>query len=67
MALDASVEMYAFIYLFMVFRSRVSLCVPGCPGTHSVDQDGFKLRDVPASASQGLGLKLSTPTAQPQC
>ena len=38
------------------FQDRVSLCSPGCPGTHSVDQAGLKLRDPPASASQGLGL-----------
>jgi hypothetical protein len=35
----------------------VSLCSPGCPGTHSVDQAGFELRNLPASASQVLGLK----------
>jgi hypothetical protein len=27
---------------------RVSLCSPGCPGTHSVDQAGLKLRNPPA-------------------
>jgi hypothetical protein len=49
---------YLFIYLFIfVFRDRVSLCSPGCPGTHSVDQAGLKLRNPPASASQVLGLK----------
>jgi hypothetical protein len=37
---------------------RVSLCSPGCPGTHSVDQAGLKLRNLPASASQVLGLKV---------
>jgi hypothetical protein len=31
---------------------RVSLCSPGCPGTHSVDQAGLELRNPPASASQ---------------
>jgi hypothetical protein len=31
--------------------NRVSLCSPGCPGTHSVDQVGLELRDWPASAS----------------
>jgi hypothetical protein len=36
---------------------RVSLCCPGCPGTHSVDQAGIELRSQPASASQVLGLK----------
>jgi hypothetical protein len=41
----------------LVFRDRVSLCSPGCPGTHSVDQAGLELRNPPASASQVLGLK----------
>jgi hypothetical protein len=34
-----------------VSQNRVSLCSPGCPGTHSVDQAGLKLRGLPASAS----------------
>jgi len=38
-------------------RDRVSLYSPGCPGTHSVDQAGLKLRNPPASASRVLGLK----------
>jgi hypothetical protein len=42
---------------FLVFQDRVSLCSPGCPGTHSVDQAGLELRNPPASASQVLGLK----------
>jgi hypothetical protein len=37
------------------FRDRVSLY--SCPGTHSVDQAGLELRNLPASASRGLGLK----------
>jgi hypothetical protein len=41
----------------MVFHDRVFLCSPGCPGTHSVDQAGFELRDPPASAFWVLGLK----------
>jgi hypothetical protein len=41
----------------LVFRDSISLCSPGCPGTHSVDQAGFELRNPPASASQVLGLK----------
>jgi hypothetical protein len=46
-----------FIYLFIgFFRDRVSLCSPGCPGTHFVDQAGLELRNLPASASQVLGL-----------
>jgi hypothetical protein len=39
-------------------RDRVSLCSPGCPGTHSVDQAGLKLRNPSPSASQVLGLKV---------
>jgi hypothetical protein len=46
-----------FVYLFLVFQDRVSLYSPGCPGTHFVDQAGLKLRNLPASASQVLGLK----------
>jgi hypothetical protein len=41
---------------------RVSLCSPGCPGTHSVDQAGLELRNPPASASRVLGLKACATT-----
>jgi hypothetical protein len=47
-----------FSFFFLVFRDRVSLCNPGCPGTHSVDQARLELRNLPASASQVLGLKV---------
>jgi hypothetical protein len=33
---------------FGFFQDRVSLCSPGCPETHSVDQVGLKLRDPSA-------------------
>jgi hypothetical protein len=42
------------LFCFLVFQDRVSLCSPGCPGTHSVDQTGLKLRNLPASATQVL-------------
>ena len=45
---------FSFFFFFLVFRVRVSLYSPGCPGTHFVDQAGLEL---PASASQVLGLK----------
>jgi hypothetical protein len=45
-------------------RDRVSLCSPGCPGIHSVDQTGLELRNPPASASQVLGLKACSTTAR---
>jgi hypothetical protein len=57
-----------FVCLFVLFcfyRDRVSLYSPGCPGTHSVDQAGLELRNLPASASQGLGLKACPTTARP--
>jgi hypothetical protein len=46
-----------FFFFFLVFRGSVSLCSPGCPGIHFVDQAGLELRYPPASASQVLGLK----------
>jgi hypothetical protein len=48
-----------------VFRDWASLCSPGCPGTHSVDQAGLELRNPPASASQVLGSKVCATTARP--
>ena len=44
--------------LCFVFRDRVSLYSPGCPGIQSVDQAGLGLRNQPVSASRVLGLKL---------
>jgi hypothetical protein len=46
------------------FRNRVSLYIPGCPGTHFVDQAGLEFKNSPASASQVLGLKTCATTAQ---
>jgi hypothetical protein len=57
-----SVPSMTFGWLVLVFRDRVSLCSPGCPGTHSVDQAVLELRDWPTSASQVLGLKVCAPT-----
>jgi hypothetical protein len=56
------VLIFIIIFIFLVFRDRVSLCSPGCPGTHSVDQAGLELRNTPASASQVLGLKACAAT-----
>ena len=38
-------------------RQGFSVCSPGCPGTHFVDQAGLELRNPLASASRVLGLK----------
>jgi hypothetical protein len=39
------------VFGVLVFRDRVSLYSPGCPGTHFVDQTGLELRNLPVSAS----------------
>jgi hypothetical protein len=57
---------FILFYLFIFgFLRQVSLCSPGCPGTHFVDQAGLELRNLPASASQVLGLKACATTARP--
>jgi hypothetical protein len=50
------------VWFGLVFRDRVSLYSPGCPGTHAVDQAGLELRNPPASASRVLGLKACATT-----
>jgi hypothetical protein len=40
-----------FFVVVVVFRDRVSLYSPGCPGAYFVDQTGLELRNPPASAS----------------
>ena len=50
------INIFTFILFLCLFWGRVSLCSLGCPGTHSVNQVGLKLKDLPASASQVLPL-----------
>jgi hypothetical protein len=64
---EATVQNHSFclfVLFCFVFQDRVSLCSPGCPGTHFVDQAGLELRNLPASVSQVLGLKACTTTAR---
>jgi hypothetical protein len=53
-----------FCFVLFCFETGFSLCSPSCPGTHSVDQAGLKLRNLPASASQVLGLKARATTSR---
>ena len=55
-------EFYFIILLFLRQGFSAQPCLS--PGTNSLDQAGFKLRDLPASASQVLGLKTCATTAQ---
>jgi hypothetical protein len=50
-------KLYSPSLVIFFFWDKVSLYNLGCPGTHSVDQAGLKLRNPPASASQVLELK----------
>jgi hypothetical protein len=63
LAENSSKRRFLFCFVF-VFRDKVSLCSPGCSGSHSVDQAGLELRNPPASASGVLGLKAWATTAQ---
>ena len=40
------IRQFIFFSFDFVFRDRVSLCKPGCPGTRSVDQAGLKLTET---------------------
>jgi hypothetical protein len=45
---------FFFFFFFLVFQDRISLCNPDCPLTHSVDQAGLELRNLPASGHAPL-------------
>ena len=50
-------------FVLFSLKTEFSLCSPGWPRTHSVDQAGFELRDPPGSTSRVLGLKACATTA----
>jgi hypothetical protein len=52
----------ACLLVCLFFQDRISLCIPGYPGTHFVDQAGLELRNLPASAFRVLGLKACATT-----
>jgi hypothetical protein len=63
---SSSFVLFCFCFcfvLFCFFQDRVSLYSSDCPRTHFVDQAGLELRNLPASASQVLGLKACATTA----
>jgi hypothetical protein len=53
-----------FLFVLFCFFETRFLCaaLPGCPGTHFVDQAGLELRNPPATASQVLRLKACATT-----
>jgi hypothetical protein len=65
--LGTSIYLFIYLFIYFAFRDRVFLCSAGCPGTHFVDQAGLELRNLPASASQVLGLKVCTTTSAQRC
>jgi hypothetical protein len=54
--------LFCFVLGFGFFQDRVSMCSPGYPGTHFVDQAGLELGNPPASDSQVLELKVCATT-----
>jgi hypothetical protein len=60
------VYLFTYFFIYLDFCKIGFLCVAlGCPGTHSVDQVGLKLRKPPAS--QVLVLKAWATTAWLSC
>jgi hypothetical protein len=68
MCLQGCFVLFCFVLFCFVFdfRDKFSLYSPGCSGTHSVDQAGLELRNLPASASRVLGLKACATIARPK-
>lgn len=66
-----NLKFFFFLFLFvliLVFRDRVSLCSPSCPGTLCKPGRPQTQRDPPAPASRGLGhVGHNTFTYYPAC
>lgn len=42
-----TIQLWCFFFSFFSFpQDRISPCSPSCPGTHSVDQVGLKLKEI---------------------
>jgi hypothetical protein len=48
---------FIFVGVVVVFQDRVSLCSPGCPGTHSVDQAGPRTQRFACLCLSSAGIK----------
>jgi hypothetical protein len=51
---------FCFVLFFcggVGFQERVSLCNPGCPVTHFVDQAGLKLKKISCFCLPSFGIK----------
>ena len=44
--MSGSKGLWVVFYFGFVFRDRISLCSPICPGTHSVDQSHLRLTEI---------------------
>jgi hypothetical protein len=53
---------FVVVVLFVCFSRQCFSVILGCPGTHFVDQAGLGLRNLPASVSGVLGLKVFATT-----
>ena len=60
---SSSFFLFLMFLLFILLWERVSLCIPSCPRTHSVDQAVREIRDLHDSASTVLGFKVCATTA----
>ena len=65
-----SLPLFLYVHLvssteFDLFFETGFLCSFCCPETHSVDQAGLELTDLPASASRILRVKVCTTTTWP--
>jgi hypothetical protein len=52
-----------FFFVCFVFQDKVSLCSSGCPRTHSVEQDGVRLKRsaclcLPSAGARGVYLSM---------
>ena len=57
----------SYISFSFIFKDRVSLCSPGCPGNHSVDQTDLKLIEILPLLPKCLDLRHVSSTPGSTC